>query len=268
MSQRSLISALGVAGLLAGAPTAEAFRQRRSRKAVERLAAATLETLLGAIEANDPETGAHVRRVAMYALILANFMELDTATRRSVERVALFHDVGKIRGALFDILHDSRSLTEAERRTLRLHPEYGARVLLPLRAFYPDLPAGVLAHHERWNGTGYPRQLAGRHIPLTARIVAVADVFDAITQSRPYHGARSGAEAAEVIAGGRATQFDPEIVDLFLFPPVLNSILAAMARSRHTLKSRAPRQASFVGLVADIPFRWRADGASRRARGR
>lgn len=262
----SLLNSLGAAGLLLGAPAAEVLRQRRGRKATERLAAATLETLLGAIDANDPETGAHVRRVAQYALILSEFMGLDATARRSVERVALFHDVGKIRGALFDILHENSTLTDAERRVVRLHPEYGARVLRPLRAFYPELPAGVLSHHERWDGTGYPRRLAGRRIPLAARIVSVADVFDAVTQTRPYRGPSTGTQGAEVICQGRGTQFDPDIVDLFLCPPVLDSVVRAMDRSRHTLRARAPRQASFAGRVADVPFRWRTERASRRAR--
>src|SRR5438046_1370984 len=115
-------SALGV---VAGAPLA---RERRARQSVERLAAATLETLLNAIEANDAQTGSHVRRVAMYALIIADATGLDERERKEVERVALFHDIGKIHEALFDITHEPRRLTTAERREIATHPVRGAEV--------------------------------------------------------------------------------------------------------------------------------------------
>jgi len=106
------------------------------------LSAAALETLLHAIDANDPVTGAHVRRVARYALILGTAADLDERACHSVERVALFHDIGKIHEALFDVIHDDTSLTPAERRSVNTHPERGAKVLAPLGAFYPDLPNG------------------------------------------------------------------------------------------------------------------------------
>src|SRR5205085_9253223 len=136
---------------------------------------------LNAIDANDAETGAHVRRVAAYALVIADAAELNDTERRLVEQVALFHDIGKIHEALFDIIHDHKKLTASERRAIDTHPQRGADVLAPLCGFYPELPAGVIAHHEHWNGQGYPKQLKGRRIPLCARIVTIADTFDAIT---------------------------------------------------------------------------------------
>jgi putative two-component system response regulator len=147
--------------------------ERRRRAAAERFAAASLETLLNAIDANDPQTGAHVRRVAAYALVLADAAELSPPQKRNVERVALFHDIGKIDEALFDIIHDRSCLTSAQRREIARHPRLGARVLAPLAPFYPELPDGVLSHHERWDGQGYPRRLRGRRIPIAA-IAAVA----------------------------------------------------------------------------------------------
>src|SRR5687767_7175801 len=151
------------------------MRQRRIYKQALRLGSATLETLLNAIDANDEDTGRHVRRVAQYALELADAAGLSEHEKRSVERVALFHDIGKIDEALFDILHDESKLSPEARRAIMTHPQRGADVLEPLSSFYPDLPAGVLAHHERWDGTGYPRGRKGRNIPLTARIVAIVD---------------------------------------------------------------------------------------------
>src|SRR6266581_9297484 len=150
------------------------LREHTRRTRAERLSAATLETLLNTIDANDADTGAHVRRVASYALILGEAAGLDERTLRSVERVALFHDIGKLHGALTDIFHDPAKLTPEERRAVMTHPQRGAEVLEPLSSFYPDLPKGVLAHHERWDGTGYPRGIKGKRIPLTARVVSIA----------------------------------------------------------------------------------------------
>ncbi|HKG95499.1 MAG TPA: HD domain-containing phosphohydrolase [Gemmatimonadaceae bacterium] len=232
-------------------------REHDSRKSAERLAAALLETLLNAMDANDPVTGAHVRRVAEYALILADAAGLDEPSQRSVERIALFHDIGKIDHALFDIVHEETRLTPAERRSIARHPALGAGVLAPLAAFYPDLADGVLSHHERWDGKGYPRCLRGRRIPLVARVVAIADTFDALTHARRYRAGRSVRDAVAVIQNGRATQFDPDLVDLFTFPPVLERIseacvdwLAAPPRRAKTRRSRTPR-------APDLKFRWR-----------
>ena len=125
----------------------------RTREHSERLAAALLETLLNAFDANDAETGGHVRRVAQYSLILADAADVDERTQRSIERIALFHDIGKIHEALIDIIHyNDDPLTPDERRKIATHPQRGADVLAPLCAFYPDLAEGVLSHHERWDG--------------------------------------------------------------------------------------------------------------------
>ena len=203
----------------AGAAAAAALllkHELKGRQAAERIAAAALESLLKAIDANDPDTGAHVRRVAAYALVLADAAALAERERRSVERVALFHDIGKIHEALFDIIHDHKKLTPAERRRILTHPQRGAEVLAPLAGFYPDLPEGVLSHHERWDGSGYPRHLKGRRIPLSARVVAIADTFDAITSDRPYRCASTLSEARREIARCAGSQFDPICVSAFL----------------------------------------------------
>ena len=233
-------------------------REQSGRQSAERFAAAALETLLNAIDAIDSQTGAHVRRVATYALILADAAKLDEHNKRIVERVALFHDVGKIHEALFDIIHDDRALTEAERTAILTHPQRGAEVLAPLNGFYPELPNGVLAHHERWNGTGYPRQLKGRRIPLSARIVAIADTFDAITFHRRYSAGRSAIIARGIILDGRGTLFDPELVDLFALPPVFARIVDAEREvARWTVPVHQRRTGADERNVPDISFRWR-----------
>src|SRR4051812_1673596 len=213
-------------GLAAGAAGGGHSRPERQRRlAAERLAADVLETLLRAIDANDAETGGHVRRVARYALILADAADLDTREQRNVERIALFHDIGKIHEALFDIIHEESSLTAEERTAVRTHPRLGAEVLTPLASFYPELSTGVLSHHERWDGTGYPRKLSRGAIPLAARIVTIADSFDAMTYQRRYRAAQTARQAADKLMAGRATQFDPNLVDLFLSPPVFDQII-------------------------------------------
>jgi HD-GYP domain-containing protein (c-di-GMP phosphodiesterase class II) len=250
--------AVAAAGSVAATAAALAQRERSGRLSAERFAAAALESLLNAIDANDAETGAHVRRVANYALILADAAGLDDHDTKCVERVALFHDIGKIHEALFDIIHDHRKLTDAERRAVLTHPQRGADVLAPLNGFYPDLARGVLSHHERWDGSGYPRKLKGRRIPLAARLVAIADTFDAITCHRRYRASRSVEIARDIIMDGRGTLFDPELVDLFVLPPVFAAIVAA---EREVATWSVPVHQRRTGLeeqnVPNISFRWR-----------
>ncbi len=261
----SKLTPLGV-GLLAGGLM---VRERRARQNVERLGAATLEALLNAIDANDAGTGAHVRRVADYSLILADAAGLDERMHHSIERVALFHDIGKIHEAITDIFRDDSTLTAAERRAVMTHPRRGADVLAPLKHFYPDLPEGVLSHHERWDGTGYPRHLKGNHILLSARVVAIADTFDAITHARRYSRARSVKEAKKAIREGRGTQFDPELVDLFLSPPVLKLVERRMVAKSAPQRKNQRRNGAGVGQpVPDLKFRWRTEEFELPPRGR
>lgn len=245
------------------------LKERRARARIERLGAATLETLLDAIDANSPETGAHVRRVADYALILAGSADVEERMKRSVERVALFHDIGKIDSALTDIIDEDVKLSPADRRAVMTHPQRGADVLQPLTAFYPDLAAGVLSHHERWDGKGYPRHLKGSRIPLAARIVAIADTFDAVTHSRSYSAARSLKTATGVIGDGRGTQFDPDLVDLFLSPPVMECVSKSLHKingPKRSTKTRRPEKGSQG--VPDITFRWRTPAGEQQKAGR
>ena len=269
--KRPSTTAREITALLGAAvPVAAIALHRRDGTAAkfERLGAAALETLLNAIDANDPVTGAHVRRVARYSLVLVDAMGGDAHQLHAVERVALFHDIGKIHEALFDVIHDHRKLDPHERREVRTHPVRGAKVLAPLSAFYPDLPKGVVAHHERWDGSGYPRGLKKGAIPLSARIVAIADTFDAITHTRRYHAGRSVTVALEVIRDGRATQFDPELVDLFLLPPVIASVRAEMRAASRIERAPERRGRTQRGERVDAPdlsFRWR-DTAPRQPR--
>src|SRR6185295_16711980 len=190
-----------ISGLALGALVAH---ERRRRRRAERFAAAAMETLLKAIDANDSQTGAHVRRVASYALVIADAVGVPDRDRRTIELASLFHDIGKIHEALFDIVHEPRKLTPGERRAIATHPVRGAEVLAPIANFHTWLADAVLAHHERWDGKGYPRRLKGRQIPIAARIVTLADTFDAVTHHRRYRGGRTAHQAADIIMQGRA----------------------------------------------------------------
>ena len=248
-----------LAFLAGGVAGAFYYKEHRERVALERLGAASLESLLAAIDANSPDTGAHVRRVAEYALTLATAADLSEKDLRSVERIALFHDIGKLDSAISDIVSESKGLTPAERRAIMGHPRRGAEVLRPIGAFYPELPEGVLCHHERWDGTGYPRQLRGEVIPIQARIVAITDTFDAVTQARSYSHARTLETATKIIEEGRGTQFDPDLVDLFLSPPVIADIEKALRRAHAPRKvSPQSRRGASQRSVPDITFRWRS----------
>jgi HD-GYP domain-containing protein (c-di-GMP phosphodiesterase class II) len=244
------------------------LREHNMRTKAERLSAATLETLLNAIDANDAVTGAHVRRVAACALILGEEAGLDEHTLRSIERVALFHDIGKLHEALTDIFHEQSKLTPEERRAVMTHPQRGAEVLAPLEGFFPDLPKGVAAHHERWDGKGYPRGLKGKRIPLAARVVTIADSFDAITHRRRYSHARSISEGIRAIEEGRGTQFDPDLVDVFLKSHVRGRIEEAMREANKPHKNHGNRRRGAADRAPDVTFRWRPRSDGSRARGR
>jgi putative two-component system response regulator len=115
----------------------------------------------------------------------------------------------------------------------------------------------VAAHHERWDGKGYPRGLQGKRIPLVARVVAIADSFDAITHRRRYSHARSFSEAIGAIKAGRGTQFDPDLVDVFLSPPVLARIEEAMREANKPHKNQRNRRRGEAQPAPDVTFRWR-----------
>ena len=253
-----------VAGIASGLALAAALvRERRHRERAERFASAALESLLRAIDANDPQTGAHVRRVAEYALIIGDAVGVPDDECRTIELASLFHDVGKIHEAMFDIVHEPRKLTPAEWRAVRTHPARGADVLAPIAAFHPQLAEIVLAHHERWDGSGYPRGLTASGIPLAARIVMIADTFDAVTQRRRYRDGRSTREAAEIIVAAAGTQFDPDLAHLMMQPPVLERIMRA--HRKHALRGdRIPNRKAQMAKkrMPDVEIRWRTRSAS------
>jgi putative nucleotidyltransferase with HDIG domain len=178
---------------------------------------ATLETLMHALEAKDPQTRLHSERVAEIARDLARKVKNgDEAYAQAVYRAARLHDIGKIGIPEFVLLKPG-SLTPEERQAIEKHPEFGAEMLKPGAkvAFEPLVYNIILYHHERWDGRGYPKRLAGHEIPEEARIVSLADAYEAMTAGRPYRKAKSPEEALREVQELSGIQFDPRLVEAF-----------------------------------------------------
>jgi HD-GYP domain-containing protein (c-di-GMP phosphodiesterase class II) len=192
------------------------------RQMSERLAEAyhgTLESLVAALDMRDQETRGHSARVAAHAVELARVLGIrDEEELAMIYTGALMHDVGKI-GVPDAILRKPGPLTDEEWEFMRRHPALGYRILAQVPYLRPAARI-VLAHHERWDGGGYPRGLKGEQIPLGARIFAVCDTYDAIVSDRPYRKGQAAAVALREILSGAGSQFDPRVVEAFesLFP--------------------------------------------------
>ena len=181
---------------------------------LEALSSGTLLAFVRAIDANSPWTAGHSERVTKLALALGRQLELSPAQLSTLYRGGIMHDIGKI-GIPPAVLDKASRLDDAERALIEKHPEIGERILRPIPAFVDALPI-VRSHHERMDGTGYPDRLMGESIPWLARILAVADVFDALVSDRPYREGLSHRAAVTMIAGGAGTHFDSRVVDAFL----------------------------------------------------
>lgn len=183
--------------------------------------------LLSALEMRDFETVAHSRRVVTYTILLAEKLGVDVGLYDEFALGAALHDVGKI--AISDaILRKPGRLTKVEFALVQQHPVLGYDLLRSSLAPFPIALEMVRHHHERYDGAGYPDRLAGREIPFAARLLALVDAFDVMTNARPYQGARSIEEAREEVGAHRGTQFCPECVDAFL--SIDSSTLAAVRR--------------------------------------
>ena len=170
-----------------------------------------IRALTAAIDAKDPYTSGHSERVARIAVRLAEEMGMSPQKRSDLYLAGLLHDVGKI-GIDDEVLKKMGPLTPDEYRRIQAHVEIGVTILQDLRKLRHILP-GVRHHHESLDGTGYPDQLQGDEIPLEARILAVADSFDAMSSNRPYRKRLSPMQIDEILAKGRGVQWDPAVID-------------------------------------------------------
>jgi putative nucleotidyltransferase with HDIG domain len=197
--------------------TIESSRTRDLQEEVRRSYRATLEALLAALDTRDTETEGHSERVAAYTMLIAQQLNLSEAELQHIEHGALLHDIGKI-GVPDHILYKPGPLTPEEWEVMKQHPVIGYKMCMKIEMLRPAAPI-VLHHHERWDGRGYPYGLNGAEIPLGARIFAIADTLDAMTSDRPYRKALSFAQAREEIERCAGSQFDPELVRVFLELP-------------------------------------------------
>jgi putative two-component system response regulator len=189
---------------------------RRSEESLERSRLETVHKLSLAVEMRDQVTGHHLSRMGAYCEEIARRMHLAEERCDIISLAGQMHDVGKV--AVSDqILLKPGPLTEEERAEVETHAEVGRRILQGSESPILRLAESIAwTHHEKFDGSGYPRGLAGDEIPLPGRIAAVADVYDALTRDRPYREAMPAAEATALMAEGRGEHFDPEVLDTFM----------------------------------------------------
>ena len=208
-----------------------AILEDAQRAKLEDLFMSVIVSLTMAIEAKDPYTEGHSVRVAAYSEAIGKQLGLPSETLDVIHRSCLVHDIGKI-AVDEGILHKRERLSQGEKEKMDLHPQIGESILRPIALLHPLLP-GVRSHHEHFDGTGYPDGLKGEGIPIEARIMAVADAFDAMTSDRPYRKALSEHEALAELKRNMGTHFDPRVLAAFeeIFPAV-----------RRTLEHLRPRE--------------------------
>lgn len=175
--------------------------------------ASVVRALTSAIDAKDPYTCGHSDRVARLSVRLAKELGADSQTLHTLYMAGLLHDTGKI-GIDDAVLRKPDKLTDAEFDHIKQHPELGYRILCDIRQLADVLPA-VLHHHEQWDGRGYPFKLAGEQIPYIARIVAVADAYDAMSSDRPYRKGMDAVKVDEIFRAGAGKQWDAQVVEAF-----------------------------------------------------
>jgi len=174
----------------------------------------TVTVLANTIEGRDPYTHGHVSRVVYYARSLALAIGWEEEHLRVLEIGALLHDIGKI--IVPDrILNKTGPLSDEEWTLMKQHPQAGAKILQGVSHLRDAIPY-ICYHHERWDGSGYPQRLSGKNIPIEGRLLALADVYDALTTKRPYHPARPKEEVISFLHYYTGKQFDPELVPVFI----------------------------------------------------
>jgi putative two-component system response regulator len=198
------------------------------------------------VEHRDSDTGEHVGRMSGYCALVAQHLGWSHHACEALRLASTMHDIGKV-GVPDAILLKRGPLDPGERAIMETHAQVGHDMLADSRSPVVQLAARIaLSHHERFDGTGYPQRIAGDAIPLEGRIVAVADVFDALTSDRVYRPAMATDEALAIVEAGRGTHFDPQVVDAFF--AALPSILALLDESAEATAA-AP-----VVRVGDAPL--------------
>jgi len=197
-----------------GSQVAVAIENYRLNLDVERTYVETILALALAVEAKDPYSAGHSKRVGFYASKIGEQMGLDVETQRILSHAGILHDIGKI-GIKDDILLKPGMLTPDEQKIMQQHSVIGEAIVKPVRSLH-QVVSLVRHHHERFDGTGYPDALKGEAIPIGARVLAVADTYDAMVTDRPYRRRLSLEEARAELKRNAGIQHDPTVVDAFL----------------------------------------------------
>jgi putative nucleotidyltransferase with HDIG domain len=203
----------------------------RTNLELERTNQELLELMVKSIEARDPYTSGHSRRVQQYSIAIARALGMREHEVSVVGRAALLHDVGKIHEKYGSILSKADRLTPEEWRVMREHPVDGAELVSTMSRLR-DLVAAIKHHHENWDGTGYPNALSAEEIPIAARIIRFADTIDAMTTERPYRMALSQDQVRQEIVRCRGTQFDPGMTDQLLASPAWTALFTPVTSAQ------------------------------------
>lgn len=236
LNQVAMLGVVWTTGVIA------AVQAGREKAALEKAAAAregALKAVTNALDARESNTGKHSLRVQAYAIRIGQELGMTDTELDALGEGALLHDVGKI-GVADAILLKTGPLDEMERAKIHEHPEIGMRILRPV-TLMREAAEVVYAHHEKYDGTGYPRGLAGEEIPLGARVFAVADVYDALTGERPYRRPLTACGAAAMIVESSGSHFDPRVVQAFRAVPV-----EEWGRLAGRVEAAAPAEAPFA----------------------
>jgi putative nucleotidyltransferase with HDIG domain len=218
--------------LVAIVPAVLVYHSLRQRVEMRKEAIGAIERMAGEVDRRDPYTYNHSQRVAIYTHAIARKLGFSPADVALLELAAKVHDIGKIR-IPDSILLKPAKLTDAERRVMETHPRLGFDILKPFSEYAKVLDL-VLAHHERYDGKGYPNGVVGRRLLLIAQVIPVADSLDAMTSARAYRGARSWDSALEELRRGAGTQWNPQVVEAAI------AVLAPQERAERARLSAAP----------------------------
>jgi HD-GYP domain-containing protein (c-di-GMP phosphodiesterase class II) len=208
-----------------------------------------LQLMVAAIEARDPYTSGHSKRVSEYSTVIARAVGLSPKQIERVGVAALLHDVGKIHEVFAPILQKPSRLTAEETAVMQTHPLKSAELVQNVSQLR-DIVLPVRHHHENWNGTGYPDGLKGEEIPLASRIIMFADTIDAMTTDRPYRAALGEAQVRSELAKLRGIQFDPNMCDVLLSSPHFKALFKQDAKPIIE-RAAAPRTAA-LPLAANM----------------
>lgn len=194
------------------------------------------EALAQSIEKRDPYTGGHTKRVLAFSLAIAKYMNLNTDEMENLKVAAILHDIGKI-GVEDRILRKKEELTEEEYKEMQKHPIVGAEIIGHIKQLKDVMP-GMRYHHERADGKGYPDRLKGVNIPLIARIISVADTYDAMTTNRPYHNALDEAKSIAELKRCAGLQFEKDVIDAFIKAYENGEIKTGEGNSLHLVNTK------------------------------